>query len=395
MTRLVFMLLVVTAGCGGSGPDPDGDTNLSSPDAGTVPMDGGASLDSGPRDVDPPAIDGGSSPSPDGGVGSDSGVSRDSGAPATDTGGGASNLELLFQSSFAGDTAIEEVAATHDRLTGADQTVPQPNDWQRDFVTNNAYWGSSRIDYEDDEGDRIKRYADIHPDGFLRFVLRDAHIAVPNPQRPAAGTQRKGRIQLAVNQIQGLDAFTYRVKLKLTGGFVNLAESRSTIDWMTLAEIWNDASDSDTSARFHVAINKDRQEGFVWKVTGQEKVRTASGFDWVDIPGFAFPPDNQLRRGYLVGLNEWFELTITARDGLEDGRMKVTVGRPGERPETIADWQGPTRHDRAPADGFDAIQFMKLYTNGLLLDAMAQEVPRPPALEIHWDDFKVWAGADF
>ena len=30
-----------------------------------------------------------------------------------------------------------------------------------------------------------------------------------------------------------------------------------------------------------------------------------------------------------------------------------------------------------------------------VLDAMAQEVPRPPALEIHWDDFRVWAGAEF
>ncbi len=130
-------------------------------------------------------------------------------------------------------------------------------------------------------------------------------------------------------------------------------------------------------------------------MTGQEKVREGNGFSWVDIPGFKFPPENQLRRGYIVAIDEWLVLTVRARDGIEDGRFQATIGRPGERPEVIADWEGATRHREGPGGGFDAIQFMKVYTNGLLLDRMAQEVPRPPALEIHWDDFKVWAGAEF
>ena len=56
---------------------------------GTVPMDEGR-VWTGPCDVDPPAIDGGSSPSPDGGVGNDSGSRGHE--PRHDTGSAAGNL---------------------------------------------------------------------------------------------------------------------------------------------------------------------------------------------------------------------------------------------------------------------------------------------------------------
>jgi len=141
----------------------------------------------------------------------------------------------------------------------------------------------------------------------------------------------------------------------------------------------------------HVAIHKDRSQGMFWEVTGSTKVREGDRSFWEDIDGFHFPAEARDR--VPVVLNEWLELTVMAKDGTQDGRFKASVARVGEVPVVIADYTGHTVHPDAPLDGFDSLAFLKLYTNGHYVDALLDA--GAPALEVHWDDFKVWYGADF
>ena len=71
----------------------------------------------------------------------------------------------------------------------------------------------------------------------------------------------------------------------------------------------------------------------------------------------------------------------------------ATIGVPGEKPQLIADWHGPTVYPTQSVeelDGFDAIQPLKLYVNGAYIEALFDM--NAPALEVHWDDFELYEG---
>ena len=59
--------------------------------------------------------------------------------------------------------------------------------------------------------------------------------------------------------------------------------------------------------------------------------------------------------------------------------------------QTIVDWTGATAHPQMKAlNGFDAIQPLKLYTNGQGVEGLHNAKAEP--LEVHWDDFELYSG---
>jgi hypothetical protein len=128
-------------------------------------------------------------------------------------------------------------------------------------------------------------------------------------------------------------------------------------------------------------------------VNGEDKVYKEDGTShYEDVEGFEFPNADYPK--VKVALNTWLELTVRCREGLgEDGRFIATIGVPGEAPQVIASWHGPTvHHGQQPEelDGYDAIQPLKLYTNGAYLEALYEM--GAPGLEVQWDDFELYEG---
>jgi hypothetical protein len=316
----------------------------------------------------------------------------DGGAPATELG------TLLFASGFEPDTLLQNETPQFDRLLGLDRSVPAKGDWAVDLVGENPFVSSAVINYEDDEGDREKRRAELITEGgntYLRYQMNRAHIEIVSPHDPEQ-IERKGRIQLGLRNLMGYRAFGYRVKIRLGGGLIALSNANQAITWLTLSEFWNDVSSSMVSSRIHIGLHKGAGErGLHWSVEGEEKVYRDNGTSTYEtVEGLHFPDAGAGFPAVPAEFDQWLVLTVRAREGLgDDGRLVVTVGRVGEEPTVVADYRGQTVHSgQLPEelDGFDSLQPLKLYTNGLYLEALHEM--GAPGLVVDWDDFELYEG---
>jgi len=373
-------------------------------DAGSVAEDQGVAADAaGGADGDAAAMgDAAVRPVPDGASPADPDAAP---PPAADAGDmmippapGVNMGTLLFSSGFEPDTELENRTPQFDLFRGADRSVPAKGDWQADLVNDNPYISSAVINYEDDEGDREKRRAELITEGdntFLRYRMNRAHIELVSPHDPEL-MERKGRIQLGLRNLMDYRSFGYRVKIRLGGGLVNLAQANQAITWLTLSEFWNDVPSSMVSSRIHIGLHKDAGErGLHWSVEGQEKVYRDNGTSIFEtVAGLHFPDADTGFPAVQAVFDEWLELTVRGREGLgDDGRLVVTVGRVGEAPTVLADYRGQTVHSgQRPEelDGFDSLQPLKLYTNGLYLEALHEL--GAPGLVVDWDDFELYEG---
>jgi hypothetical protein len=192
----------------------------------------------------------------------------------------------------------------------------------------------------------------------------------------------KGRVQLGLNNLEQLHAFRYRTRFRLEGAFDQISDHPSPVTWLTLAEFWNDNSNTAFPFRVTLNVNKDAGVGepLFFHGHGQSKGPdgTWSNTFW------------ELESHVTAPVNEWMLLDILLIEGEDaDGYVGINVttglGSVAEETHVVADLTGRTKHPSSPPDGFNTINLFKLYTSGALLDSMALGT----RLQASWDDFRL------
>jgi hypothetical protein len=160
----------------------------------------------------------------------------------------ATEEELLFQTGF-NNTTLTNGAYENVTFSGIDAEFSEKNNWD-EFVANPSV-GYVEIGYED--GEDHQRIAQIVPDPdelsnqALSFKLIEPHIK--------EGSNKKGRVQLSVNENQCIKEIYQTVRLKLHPDLAYLMEWEQRMPWFTVFEFWNNATWSNEKKTFRVTVN--------------------------------------------------------------------------------------------------------------------------------------------
>jgi len=312
-----------------------------------------------------------------------------------------------LQSSFGGFTQVDDSQPLYGDITGEDFTVSWPNRWDTDLEAGNPF-NAFRLYFEG--GTQSQRRAEIKQElgasgnSFLRFQINEPNVVLTDrdgiacnrrSHKNASGNwvpeKRKSRIQAVLRDTPNLKAVDYEVRLRLGAAFAAYVNSPYAVRWMTLAEVWNDLPDAIASpdARgFRISLaawktNAAIGEKFHWYVHAQTQSTTVKG-EWDDVwkseethAPVAIPTDG-----------EWVTLRVSLLEGdAATGRALITVTDESGWTQTIVDKTGWTRHPQGSSNGFEAINPLKLYTNGDYVCGLQWN--NAPPLIVDWDDFTV------
>ncbi len=293
-------------------------------------------------------------------------------APTTTV--GEPRWRTVFRSGFGPGVEVVRIDEARGDLRGGDGTAPGLDDWETD-LEHGGVVGDFRVYLEDGGLDPglFDLVADPADPGNRVLAM---HLDSPN-----VTDGDKGRVQAVLRDLPGLHEFAYEVRVRLEEGFAPLTRHEGRITWLTLAEFWNDLPGTDRGFRVTLNVTKEQAAPgtpLTWHLHGQEQIGRA----WYDDPAHGW---SHVATGVPVPLGEWVTLRVRLREGDGDtGLVQVEMTDAGGRTWTIADVRGRTRHPDSPADGFDALNPMKLYTSGQLLRGL-DGVGRD--LVVLWDDF--------
>ena len=287
---------------------------------------------------------------------------------------------LIFQSGFEPDSRIIPRGSDED-ITGSDKSLNEKNDWVKD-LDDNSLIGNFNLQYQG--GDSTQRIAKIIPEPgnpdnhVLWFRLNDSNVG-----------GSKGRIQANLyGASTGLKEFSQSVRLFLPEDMNAVRTFPDKIHWLTIAEFWNNITWSQSvpyGFRITLGIGKpvadesdlyfilDAQDCELFE-DGKQKYTTL----WSEI-------NQQVK----VPVGKWFTMDYYYKEGNnETGRFYMAIHPEGGEREVIFDVTNYTHnsHDSSP-DGVTHFNPLKLYTSKKLIDYMRSE---NKALEIFWDDFKLW-----
>lgn len=301
--------------------------------------------------------------------------------------------DLVFQSGFEPDTNHVFVSGTPapctDDILGEDHSVNGRGDWQDDL--EQTPFGPFKFCFGG--GDRTQRSLDlvVDPEDPSNQVLY-GRIVEPNENVSDNNTiacdgdpqgSRKARIHAVMNSPTSLTRFDYRMRVRLgEAGLAPVVAADSEINWFTLAEFWNNLpAENDT---FRITLNAIKQgvsnEPLRFGVKADKQNDGSS--TWHRVWPSGWPSS-----GVEVPLGEWFTLDFSIIEGNgSTGRVTIRMTDADGEVHTIADITNWTRSPDGVADGFSALNPLKLYTSGALMCALA-DFGLP--LEIWWDDFAI------
>lgn len=314
-----------------------------------------------------------------------------------------------FQSAFGPGTQVQEDGTGwFGDIVGGDYTVAWPNHWVDDLEGGTPF-NEFRLYFEGGTQDQriVERVEEPPGSGnwLLRFRIEEPNVVELDEDAiacnglshiDAAGEpvpeERKARIQTVLRDTPGLSRVEYRVRVRLGPGFAAFVDSPSPVRWMTLAEFWNDLPEPLGSPnpkhgfRISLAALKDEAVSgapFSWYVHAQTQSTTTAG-KWNtlwkstdDHEPVSVPTDGS-----------WVELRVALLEGdAGTGRTLITVTDASGWTQTIVDKIGWTRHPLGAADGFEALNPLKLYTNGPFVCGLKAQAGLP--LSVDWDDFAV------
>ena len=283
-----------------------------------------------------------------------------------------SDMELIFQSGFEGNTKIVS-RGVDDDIVGSDPNLPK-SDWdalKRDIM--------SIVYFNYTGGDASKRYARIVDDPtnpknkILHFWLNDYWLASEN--------QEKARVQLEFHGIKGGFKELYQsVRVYLPEDFNTVKEYPKALGWLTIAEFWNNewwSAGEEHGLRMSMGIGKDAGTvEHLFITLGSEN----AGFKEVW---------NATNPTVKVPVCKWFTLEYYIKEGNADnGRFYLAITPDGEEKQVICDVHNFTHNtsDTNP-DGITAYNPIKLYTSKELVSFMKS---KGKTLQIYWDDLKLW-----
>lgn len=148
---------------------------------------------------------------------------------------------LVFQSNFEPPCAVVPINATTDRITGKDALLGSSNDW--DALEGNVL--STRPYFNYNGGDLNKRFAKISVDP-VNASNKVLHYSI-NDSWTETGGDIKARVQYEFYGIKSAYKEYYQsVRIFLPDEFSLLRKYPNTIKWLTIVEIWNNITWSQT-----------------------------------------------------------------------------------------------------------------------------------------------------
>ena len=300
-------------------------------------------------------------------------------APRKVTNRAPANGELIFQSGFEPGS---KVVGKDDRsdIAGSDRSLPVRSDWVAD-LDGHSNIGNFSLQYEG--GDSTMRFAKIvqepgNPSNHvLQFWLKEPNVH---------GT--KGRIQANIYGNNGLKEFYQQERMFLHDDFNAVRKYPDKIHWLTIAEFWNNITWSQAVPyRFRITLG-------IGKLSeGEDDLHFI--VDAEDCQLFA---DNRQKyttvwaeaaKNVKVPIGKWFTLEYYFKEGGNDtGRFYMAITPTGERKQIVFDVRKITHNTEDPQpDGVGEFNPIKLYTSKELIQYMRNQ---NKALQIYWDDFKLW-----
>ncbi len=290
------------------------------------------------------------------------------------------NLDLLFQSGFEPTTEVVESSSDYADITGADGTFSDHNNWVND-LDNNPDIGFFNIQFQG--GDDSQRYARIvsDPENSSNHVLQ-FWLNEPNVN----GT--KGRIQANLYGNAGMKEIHQSVRLYLASDFNVVRKYPNVIDWLTIAEFWNNITwDQNVPYGFRITLTLSKpvstESDLYFKIEAQDCELHNDGSQTYTTLW------SKTNTEASVPIGKWFTLEYYYKEGgNSDGKFILKVKPDDEDEKDIFNLTRITHNSYDPApDGVTEFNPMKLYTSANLINWVNSQ---GMTLQLFWDDFKLW-----
>lgn len=289
------------------------------------------------------------------------------------------NGVLVFQSGF--EPSSEVIARGSDAdIVGKDNSFSAQNDWVAN-LDNHPEIGNFNLQYQG--GDELMRWAKIVPDP----VDPRNHVLQFWLDKPNVGGS-KGRIQANLYGGSGWKEFYQSVRMYLPEDFRTVRTFPEKINWLTIAEFWNNVTWSQTvpyGFRITLGIGKEvATEGDLHFI-----------LDAQDCELFADDRQkyttlwSEVNTNISVPIGEWFTMEYYYKEGNnETGRFYMTIETEKGKKQVVFDHKGFTHNSGDPnPNGVSDFNPLKLYTSKKLIDYMGSQ---GKTLQIYWDDFYLW-----
>ena len=300
-------------------------------------------------------------------------------ACAQDKSPAVSNGTLIFQSGFEPDSKVVPSGAEAD-IIGTDHSLADHNDWIAD-LDNNPDIGNFSLQYQG--GDSTQRFARIiqepgnSANHVLQFWLNDANVEAS-----------KGRIQGNLYGNKGMKEFYQSERIFLPADFNAVRTYPDIINWLTIAEFWNNITWSQTvpyGFRITLGIGKpvSGESDLYFILDGQNCDLASDGSQKYTT---LWSETNQKQK---VPIGKWFTLEYYYKEGnAENGKFYMTIQPDGAEKVNVFNLTTITHNSKDPSpDGVTDFNPIKLYTSKPLIDYMRSQ---HKTLQIYWDDFKLW-----
>jgi hypothetical protein len=290
---------------------------------------------------------------------------------------------MVFQSNFEPPCAVVPINATTDKITGKDALLGSSNDW--DALQGNVLSTMPYFNYNG--GDLSKRFARIATDP-VNASNKVLHYSI-NDSWTETGGDTKARVQYEFYGIKGgYKEYYQSVRMFLPDEFSLLRKYPNTIKWLTIVEIWNNITWSQTVPnryRLTLGIGKliPTEDDLHFILDAQDCLLNPDGSQVYT----TLWSENGAKSAVPIG--KWFTLEYYFKEGdAKNGRFYMTIEPDGGKKEMIFDVTNVTHNskDTAP-DGVTHFNPMKMYTSKELIAFLKQQ---GRSLNIYWDDFKLW-----
>ncbi len=284
--------------------------------------------------------------------------------------------DLIFQSGFEPDCQVISFGEVNNKIVGKDRSLSAKNDWVWDLDSANRYQ-NIYVNYTG--GDSTRRFARIIPEPgnpanhVLWYWLGDSWLASEN--------QEKARVQLEFYKIKpGLTEFYQTVRMFLHEDFNTLKSYPDKIKWLTISEFWNNEW-------------WEKAEKYGFRVTLGIGKPVAEKTDLNFILNAENAGQKEVWRGdnptVKVPVAQWFVMEYYFKEGDKDhGRFWMAITPEGGAREVVFDITNYTHNTSDPApNGLSGYNPLKMYTSK---DVVAYMKDKGKALQIYWDDFKLW-----
>lgn len=291
---------------------------------------------------------------------------------------------MVFQSNFEAGCSIVPYGSVNDRIIGKDNSLSTLSDW--DMLETTVL--SSRPYFNYNGGDSSLRAARLTPDP-LQPANRVLHFRLHNTWLD--GGSYRGRVQYEFYNVRkGYKEYFQSVRIFLpVAEFEALRKYPASISWLTIVEIWNNITWSQTVPnryRLTLGIGKlvPTESDLCFILDGQDCELFADGSQKYTTLWTRQAPTVK------VPVGKWFTMEFWFKEGnRENGRFWMSIQPDGGARQIVFDVTHFTHAstDLAP-DGLSHVNPMKLYTSKPLMDYLRQQ---GLSLNIYWDDIRLWA----